>query len=329
MSLSSPRPLPNALTSPIRPFSQARGQQLGHRRRPAVVVADAVLVGAAVDDVEMAGDLDVLVVGDVGGAVGEDDDERLAGRGRAGGAEHVAEQLVGLRVDRPRPRQARGQQLGHRAPSGDPVRDPGRRAQVVLEHEELAARGADDVEAGDADGGHVPRQAPVQLALVALGMVDRRGGDDPGGDDLPPAVGVEQEVVERPEALGEACGQAVPLGGGEDPGHGVDHERILGEGDAVAFEHRRGRALELVEVELGERGEQRVVARPGLSGLVVGLVEPLAGQVRRHAPRATVRAARAATASIPRASSDGRSAPRAACGRARDGTRLARVRARH
>ena len=140
-SLSSATPLPNALTSPSWPASHGGQSSCADRGQRAVLVADAVLVGAAVDDVDRAAVAvrrprraaaprrlqsgraspagpraraamqRVLVVGDVARPVGETTTISGSGRaGRRGRAQRAGQQLVDQRVDRARDRQDRRRQ---------------------------------------------------------------------------------------------------------------------------------------------------------------------------------------------------------------------------
>ena len=61
---------------------------------------------------------------------------------------------------------------------------------------------AHQVDAGHRDPHRVRRHELAQVA-AARGLVDDRGGDDAVGDDLPLAVDVAQERLERADALGE------------------------------------------------------------------------------------------------------------------------------
>ena len=134
--------------------------------------------------------------------------------------------------------------------------------------------------------GAVPaRPASAQLGLVALGAVDDLGGDDPGGDDPPFAVRVDEEGVQGAHALLEPGGERAPLGGGQDPGDRVDLEghRV---GAGAERHARRCQALvdgraQRLEVAALQRVEQRGVVRAGAPVRLEGLV--VGGGHRRDA----------------------------------------------
>ena len=125
------------------------------------------------------------------------------------------------------------ERLGDRVAGGDGVGQARRRAEVVLEDEQGAARLAHDVEAGHADRRRAGGQAPGEVGLEALGAVEHRGREDALGDDAPRAVGVGDEGVQRPDALLEPGSQRRPLAGREQAGDRVDRERLGPEGHAA------------------------------------------------------------------------------------------------
>ena len=170
-------------------------------------------------------------------------------------------------------RHRRAEQLADQLPGQRREADPGRHAQVVLQHAELAGAVADHVE---------PREARPHRLVEALhvGLVERAVLDQPQRDlarvdDLALAVGVAQEGVERAHALLEPARQPVPLLAREQPRHGVDHE-VAGPGRAVAdaaLAHLAAQLLgQLGEVGGAERVEHRPVVGARLPVVAVGLV---------------------------------------------------------
>jgi hypothetical protein len=109
--------------------------------------------------------------------------------------------------------------------------DPGRHPRVVLEDAERAVRPADHVEPGEADPERKLHSS--QVGLDELAVLEHPGRDDPRLDDSSLAVGVGEEGVERPHPLGEPPLEQVPLLGGEQARHGIDHEGVRPRG-AVA-----------------------------------------------------------------------------------------------
>ncbi len=171
-----------------------------HRVRPEVHRVEELVVDAAVDDVDallavrrphadlvagadqvaaldqldahLAGQQRVLEVGGVVDAGGEDDDRRVGDvrrRGRLQRGQQPARVVVD-RLDAVVGEQLR-QHLAHRRPVGDDVADARRRAQVVLEHPEVAGLVAHQVDAARRARGRrwaAPARAPARwkCALV-------------------------------------------------------------------------------------------------------------------------------------------------------------------
>ena len=96
------------------------------------------------------------------------------------------------------------------------------------------------------------------MQILRIGE-DDVGGDDAVGEDLPRAVDVVDEGVDRPHPLLEPGREPLPFGGGEDARDDVERDdplgRLLlaidGEGDAEAAEGGLGGLL--AAVELGRR----------------------------------------------------------------------------
>ena len=132
-------------------------------------------------------------------------------------------------VDRPHP--VAGEQLRreprHREAVLEHVGDARRSAAVVLEHPPGAVGVADQVASGDVAVDAAGRANAVDRA-PELGRAEHQlPGDDPLADDLAPVVDVVDERVQRPQALGEAALDRLPLGRRDDPRHEVEREGAL------------------------------------------------------------------------------------------------------
>ena len=128
----------------------------------------------------------------------------------------------------------------HRAPVLHHVGHPRRRAQVVLEHPEVALGVADEVDAGDVDADAVGRDDAHGLAVEVVARGDQPARDDAVAQDLLLAVDVVEIVLQRLDPLGDAALEPRPFGGGDHPRDQVQRERALlagqREGDALVDE---------------------------------------------------------------------------------------------
>ena len=108
----------------------------------------------------------------------------------------------------------------HGAARLDGVGEAARRAQVVLQHQQLAGGVAHEVQAGQADPGPAGRAQAEHRGLVAVGGLDHPLGHDALGDRAARPVGVGDEGVERAHALDEAGLERRPLARAEHARHG-------------------------------------------------------------------------------------------------------------
>jgi len=184
------------------------------------------------------------------------------------------------------------------------VRDPARRADVVLEHLPAAVAVADEIAAGDVAVDAARRADAVRGAGEARAGDDQLPRDEPVVDDLAPVVDVVDERVERPDALGEAALDRRPLAGRDDPRHEVERERAVAdrsvgvraggiERDALLREDRVASAAGLRERLWPER-LQRIDERPGVGArrpvrLEHLVVEPLAHAEHARHPHTSAR----------------------------------------
>ena len=199
----------------------------------------------------------VLVVGRVGGPVGEHDDRRvIASLGRGGRPKRLPEPAV-RRLER-----AHAHAVGHRQVPAerlsrrDRIGDPRRRAHVVLEHHERPVAVADEVESRDRDPAPRRRRQLGHSRLEELRALDRRPRHASGCEDAPLAVDVSHEAIECPCALREACSQRVPL---------------------IAFDQRAAR---------GRRRTQPLRHRPSLRTSPCARAGPPSARATAHAGRA-------------------------------------------
>ena len=178
------------------------------------------------------------------------DDARAPGRAgdRAPRREpdEVVEQLARVRVDRPDAELGEpvGQRARHDLAVREHVRDPARRAQVVLEHEPAAVVAADQIAARDVDVLVVGDVDPDHLAPEVACQDDEAARHDPLSQDLLGVVDVVDEHVEGPDPLPEARLDDRPLLGGEDAGNRVEGEDALGALLALRVDRERDPAVE-------------------------------------------------------------------------------------
>ncbi len=233
----------------------------------------------------------MLEVGAVVLTRGQQRDRRLAFEAARGDARQRLQEVLGIVVDGSDA--VAGEEVGehvhHRFPVLQHVGDAGRRARIVLQHEEIALRGAHDVDADD-----VAVDAERRLDAHHLGN-ERRVADDQllgdlaGLDDLLAMVDVVHEGVERAHALLDAGREATPLGGRNDSRDDVEGDEALGrfllavhrEGDAGAAEHGLGLEQLLLEVvqllvpsPLGHGGIGQANAGPSTVHLIESLAQP-------------------------------------------------------
>lgn len=186
-----------------------------------------------------------------------------------------------------------GEDAGHGAPVLHDVGHPGRRAQVVLEHPEVALVVPDQVDARDVDADAVGWDDAGRLAVKVFARGHQPARDDSVAQDLLIAVDVVEVHLERLDPLLDALFQLRPLGGRDDPGHQIQRKRpflarqrerdaLVGERAAERF--GPGRQLvgvrrrqlgedALVETAHGALGVEHLVVRGGITVDVVVAVE--------------------------------------------------------
>jgi hypothetical protein len=241
--------------------------------------------------------LEVRAVEDAGR---EDHDRRVAGTIRGRGAQR-GEQHPWVVVDRADSQRGErlGEDVGHRAPVGHDVADPGRDADVVLEDPEDPGLVTDQIDAGDVGSDVVGRTDAVDRPVEVW-----RAGDELPGDDslldrarhvLGVVVDVGEERLQRADALFNALLDDGPLVGRDHPGHRVQWEGPLFagviEGDALV-KVAAGEVLSALAQRLGFHRAERVVdgavGTPGLIGaaehLVPGVPESVVLEEVGHGP---------------------------------------------
>ena len=138
-----------------------------------------------------------------------------------------AQQMARIVADRPHP--VRGEQVRkhprHGAPVLDHIRHTRRRAQVVLQHPELAVLVANEVDTGDVDANPVGRADICRLPVKVLTRVDKSFGQHPIAQDLLRAVHIIEEQFERLHTLGDAALEFGPFGCRDDARQNVEWER--------------------------------------------------------------------------------------------------------
>jgi hypothetical protein len=231
-------------------------------------------------DAHLASEEGVFEVGRVGDARREDDHRRL-GAGRPGGrCLQGGQQLGGIAGDglHPVAEERLGEHPRHGAPVLDHIGDAGRDADVVLEHAEPALGVFDEVDAGDVDTDVVSALHTVGVTPEVPGRRNEVARDDGVGKDGSGAVGVGEEHLEGPHALGDSLLDRAPLVRHDEPGDRIERKGALlarqGERDALVAEGPVALGAALVEVAHREGAEILVEAEGGLARLA-GPVEHL------------------------------------------------------
>jgi len=217
-------------------------------------------------DPHIVGEEAVLIEGRIVVAGGEQHAARLARAApRRDRIERLAQQL-GIGIDRPHREdveQFRAEPK-HRVTILDHVGDAGGRARIVLEHEEFVRPGADQVDPANMGIDSVRRtRSGAGDAILGIGE-DDIGRNHAVGQDLPRAIDVVDEGVDRPHPLLEPGREPRPFRRGEDPRDDIERDDPFGrfllaidrEGDAEAAKGGFGGVLAPFELGL------RRVAQP-------------------------------------------------------------------
>ncbi len=236
----------------------------------------------------------VLEVGRVVRAGCQEDGEPLVVGGGCAGGQRLAElggiHLDGLDVGLG---EDAGEDLLHHHAVLEHVGDTGRRAQIILEHPELAVDILDQVDTRDVDVYPAGRTQSAQLLEVADRPLDELPWHDALFEDALLSVDVLEELVERPQTLHEPELYLLPLGGGHDTGDQVEREdalgsalvRVDGERDAALEEGRVGELLPGTELVPAKLVEEPHHVRDRCARLAVCGEELVVGA--RHSPVAT------------------------------------------
>ncbi len=207
-----------------------------------LVVLDDQVVPLDEEHAHLAGQEGVLEVGGVRHARREDDHDRVLGPLRCGVEQRVEEEV---RVVLDGPHRVGGEELGEDAAQDvavlEHVGDARWAAAVVLEDEVVAATVADEVGADDMGVDALGRDHAEQLALVLPAREHELGWDDAVLETLLALVDIEDEEVQRGDALNEAGLDPLPLAGGDDARHEVERKDPLG--PLLLAVHREGDAL--------------------------------------------------------------------------------------
>ncbi len=211
--------------------------------------------------------LEVRPVEDPGG---EHDDRRVGDTGRSGGPQG-AQQPARVVVDGPDALVGEGlrQRRGDRAPVGHHVGHPRRHADVVLQHAELTAGVAHQVDPADVDADAVAGLEAGHLAVEVGGGDHDPARDHPVVEDRAGRVDVGEEELQGADSLLHAALDDGPRVRLDHPREDVERERPLlaadVEGDAlveVARLQRLGPSQQVGVRHVGERVAQPDVRRP-------------------------------------------------------------------
>ena len=146
---------------------------------------------------------------------------------------------------------------GQRLPVLHHVRDPGRDAEVVLQHPHHPVRAADEVDAGQVHPYAVRRLDAGGRPGEVAARDDQRVRHDAVGEHLPVSVDVGEERLQRPHPLGHPGLDVLPLVLRDQPRDQVQREDPLppggGERDALLQEAAGPRCAALGQVGCGEQ----------------------------------------------------------------------------
>lgn len=137
-----------------------------------------------------------------------------------GEVEQGLEQVVRVAFDRSHPVALK--QIRKRATHGGPVFDhvacSGRTARVVLKHEGVARRVADEIRPADVHVDAARHREVYELTAEVLGAEDQRGRDDPVLERLLAVVDFVEKKVQGRQPLDQAQFDAFPHRGRNDRG---------------------------------------------------------------------------------------------------------------
>ena len=177
----------------------------------------------------LVGQKGMLVIGRVvdAGRQHGDDGLALAGRRRAGRQRPA--QHLGIIGDRPYTdlREQLRKHLQHRFPVLQHVGDTGRRAGIVLQHEELVLAGAYEIHPDDVGEDPAGRRDAQHLWQEGVVVLDQRRRHAACPQDFLAVIDIVQEGVDRAHALLDALGEPRPLLGRDDARHDVERDQPL------------------------------------------------------------------------------------------------------
>ncbi|VDC49472.1 hypothetical protein BREV_BREV_03595 [Brevundimonas mediterranea] len=235
----------------------------------------------------------MLVIGRVERPGRQHHNGRILARPRRRRGLQRAQQHVGIDLDRPH--RMFGEQVGeqphHHLAVLQHIGDPGRRADIVLQHIEAVLARANQIDPGDMAPDVARRPAPLHLGpIVRIGQ-DQVGGHDPGADTVLRPVDVLQEGVDGGDPLLQPLLQPAPFVGADDARDDIERDQPLvgflvaidGEGHAHPAEEQLG--LARARLQQIRRG----VFQPGRQGLVAVADRPRSAAVHfvessRHSP---------------------------------------------
>ena len=235
----------------------------------------------------------MLEIGAVVAAGRQQHDHRVLSARRRHRAQ-ILQQLLGVIADRrdALPGEGVGKQPHHDLAVLEHVGNARGRAHIVLEHEEIALAGADQVDAGDMRV-DVLRRLDAQH-LRAEGRIEQHEfrRHQPRLDDLLVVIDVVEEDVDRLHPLDAAPLDQVPFGAVEDARDQIEGDQPLGraafgidgEGDAEPAEQLLSRVLlgdEGVDREIVEQAGERGIGVPDRAVGLAHLIEEFAGKQGR------------------------------------------------
>ena len=196
---------------------------------PHIAVAHEEIAAFDQLDAHLLGEEHVLEISAVVAAWREQHDHGSVGVARRNGAQ-VFQQALGIIADR-HDRLARegiGKEPHHDLAVLEHIGDARRRAHIVLEHEEIALAGADQVDAGDMRIDIARRLDAEHLGAKGRVRQHELRRHEARLDDLLVVIDVVEEDVDRLHPLNAAALDKLPFGAGEDTRDQVEGDQPLG-----------------------------------------------------------------------------------------------------
>ena len=203
-------------------------------------------------DAHLLGEKHVLEIGAVVTARREENDDRIVIVARRHGAQ-ILQQALWIVADRRNalPGKRIREQPHHDLAVLEHIGDAGGRAHIILEHEEIALAGADQIDAGDMRVNLVRRIDAHHLGPERRVELHQLFRNEARLHDLLVVIDVVEKHIDRLDALDAAALHQLPFGAIENAGNEIEGDQALGragfaidrEGDTQAAKNLFGGLL--------------------------------------------------------------------------------------